>query len=72
MKEGQNCNYEKKVPIKLQRAHQLKRKEKKRKEKNREKRIGRELQILEKTNNASVAISLESTVGSCLFLDMLF
>ena len=32
MKEGQNCNYEKKVPIKLQRAHQLKRKEKKRKE----------------------------------------
>ena len=37
MKEGQNCNYEKKMPIKLQRGYQLKkkRKEKKRIEKSR-------------------------------------
>jgi hypothetical protein len=40
--------------------------------KNREKRIERELQILEKTKNAPVAISLEITVGSCCVLDMLF
>jgi len=53
--------------IKLQRGHQLKIKKK-----NREKRIERELQILEKTNNAPMAISLESTVGSCCGLDMLF
>jgi hypothetical protein len=33
--------------------------------KNRENQIERELQILEKTNNALVTISLESTVGSC-------
>jgi len=45
---------------------------KKKKKKNREKRIERELQILEKTNNAPVVISLESTVGSCCVLDMLF
>jgi len=32
--------------------------------KNRENQIERELQILEKTNNAPVAISLESTVRS--------
>jgi len=37
----------------------------KKNKKNREKRIKRELQILEKTNNALMAISLESTVGSC-------
>jgi hypothetical protein len=40
--------------------------------KNREKWIERELQILEKTKNAPVAISLEITVGSCCVLDMLF
>jgi len=34
-------------------------------------RYKRELQILEKTNNSPVAISLESTVGSCCVLDML-
>jgi hypothetical protein len=38
---------------------------KKNNKKNREKRIERELQILEKTNNAPMAISLESTIGSC-------
>jgi hypothetical protein len=38
---------------------------KKNNKKNREKRIKRELQILEKTNNAPMAISLESTIGSC-------
>jgi hypothetical protein len=37
----------------------------KKNKKNREKRIKREMQILEKTNNALMAISLESTVGSC-------
>ena len=58
------------MPIKLQRDHQLKKNKKKKK--NREKRIKRELQILEKTNNSPVAISLEYTVGSCCFLDMLF
>jgi len=46
-------------------------KKKKKKEKNREKRIERELQILEKTNNAPVSISMESTVGLCWVLDML-
>jgi hypothetical protein len=59
----------------LQRGHQLKFKKKKEEEeekKNREKRIERELQILEKTNNSLVAISLESTVGSCCVLYMLF
>ena len=45
---------------------------KKKKKINREKRIGRELQILEKTNNTLVALSLTSTVGSCFVLDMLF
>jgi hypothetical protein len=62
------------VPIKLQRGHQLKLKKKRRRrrKKNREKRIERELQILEKINNALVAISLESTVRSCWILDMLF
>ena len=40
MKEGQNCNYEKKkLPINLQRGHQLKKKERKKRKKNREKRI---------------------------------
>ena len=62
----------KKVPIKLQRGHQLKKKKKKKRKKYRKADKGRELQILEKTNNAPVAISLESTVGSCLYLDMLF
>jgi len=38
MKEEQNYNYIKKVPVKMQRGHQLKKK-RKRKEKNREKRI---------------------------------
>jgi hypothetical protein len=34
MKEGQNCNYEKKkLPINLQRGHQLKKKRKKEKKK---------------------------------------
>jgi len=37
MKEGQNWNYEKKVPIKLQRGHQFKEIKKKRKEKKIEK-----------------------------------
>jgi len=39
---------------------------KKKEEKNREKRIKREsCRFWRKTNNAPVAISLESTVGSC-------
>jgi hypothetical protein len=44
----------------------VKKKEKKRKEKeNREKRIERAAKFWSKTNNAPVAISLGSTVGSC-------
>jgi len=35
-------------------------------------RIEREVQILEKTNNGPMAISLESTVESCWVLDILF
>jgi hypothetical protein len=50
----------------------IKKKRRRRRRKNREKRIERELQIFEKTNNSPVAISLESTVGSCCVLDMLF
>jgi len=60
------------VPTKLQIGRQLKKRKNKKKKKNRENRIERELQILEKTNNAPVAIYLESTVGSCCVLDMLF
>ena len=66
MKEEQNCNYEKKGAYKTAKRPPVKKKEKKRKEKKQRKADkGRELQILEKTNNAPVAISLESTVGSC-------
>jgi hypothetical protein len=60
------------VPTKLQIGRQLKKRKNKKKKKNRENRIERELQILEKTNNAPVIIYLESTVGSCCVLDMLF
>ena len=65
MKEGQNCNYEKKVAYKSAKRPLVKKKKKERKEKKQRKADkGRELQILEKTNNAPVAISRESTVGS--------
>jgi hypothetical protein len=48
------------VPIKLQRPPV-----KKKKKRRREKQIEKELQIWSKTNNTLVAISLDSTVGSC-------
>ena len=67
MKEGQNCNYEKKGAYKTaKRLPVKKRKEKKRKEQRKADK-GRKLQILKKTNNAHVAISLESIVVSCCF-----
>ena len=50
----------KRPPVKKKKR---KRQHKKRKKKNREKQIGREMQILEKSNNTPVAISLKSTVG---------